>query len=142
MHYALPNEDLAIVHGGAVCEHASLVEGDAGTLYEQKSSLAERSWKNTPGSGCEDVGCFRCGMKIVNGPVLSASDTSGDKMNSTTQNKKVPIHVIREERLLFLQDEVETLKDRNSWLEDELEEANAVIYRLEHGLPVSFKEEI
>jgi predicted nucleic acid-binding Zn-ribbon protein len=73
---------------------------------------------------------------------LWLSDIFGAQMNSNSQNKKGSIRAIREEYLLFLQDEVETLKDRNNWLEDELEEANDVIYRLEHGLPVSFSEEI
>jgi predicted nucleic acid-binding Zn-ribbon protein len=56
----------------------------------------------------------------------------------TSQDKKVPKSVIREKQVLYLQDEVETLKDQINWLEDEIEEANDTIYRLEHGLPVAW----
>ena len=60
--------------------------------------------------------------------------------DSTSEEKKVSTNAIREKQLLALQDEVETLRDRNTWLEDELEEAKDVIYRLEHGLPVDWRE--
>jgi predicted nucleic acid-binding Zn-ribbon protein len=60
--------------------------------------------------------------------------------DSTSQEKKVSTNVIREKQLLALQDEIDTLSDRNKELEDELEEANDVIYRLVHGLPVDWRE--
>lgn len=58
---------------------------------------------------------------------------------STSQEKKVSTSAIREKQLLDLQEENDILKDRNKWLEDELEEASDVIYRLEHGLPVNWE---
>jgi hypothetical protein len=78
MTHALQNKDPAIVHGGAVCAHVPLTERDTGTLCEQKSSLAERSWKNTPRSRCGDVGYFRGVMKIVKCPMLQASSGTID----------------------------------------------------------------
>ena len=62
------------------------------------------------------------------------------QQDSTSQEKKVSTNVIREKQLLALQDEIDTLSDRIKWLEDELEEANDVIYRLVHGLPVDWRE--
>lgn len=60
--------------------------------------------------------------------------------NSTSEEKKVSTNVIREKQLLALQDENATLRDRINWLEDELEEARDDISRLEHGLPVEWRE--
>ena len=60
--------------------------------------------------------------------------------DSTSKEKKVSTSVIREKQLLALQDEIDTLRDCNKALQDELEEANDVIYRLVHGLPVDWRE--
>ena len=57
----------------------------------------------------------------------------------TLKNKKLSQRAIREERYLFLLDEVETWRDRCSWLEDELSEALDALYRSEHGLPISWR---
>lgn len=64
----------------------------------------------------------------------------GIHKDSTSQEKKVPTSAIREKQLLSLQDEIDTLSNRNKELGDEFEEANDVIYRLVHGLPVDWRE--
>lgn len=64
----------------------------------------------------------------------------GIQKDSPSKEKRVSTSVIREKQLLALQDEVATLRDRNKWLEDELEEAYDDIFRLEHGLPIEWRE--
>jgi hypothetical protein len=41
----------------------------------------------------------------------------------------------------ILKEQLATCQFHNNWLEDELEEANDVIYRLEHGLPVEWEND-
>ena len=61
-----------------------------------------------------------------------------DNTRATFEDKKLAPRKFRKKQQSYLQDEVATLRDRVLALEDELEEAYDVIYRLEHGLPVSW----
>ena len=60
--------------------------------------------------------------------------------SSPSQSKKLSQKAIREEQYLFLLDEVETWKDRCSWLEEELSETLDALYRSEHGLPIIWRD--
>ncbi|MFA5069618.1 MAG: hypothetical protein WC487_05840, partial [Candidatus Omnitrophota bacterium] len=65
---------------------------------------------------------------------------NGIQKDFPSEEKKVSTNVIREKQILALQDENATLQDKIKWLEDELEEARDDISRLEHGLPVEWRE--
>ena len=58
--------------------------------------------------------------------------------SSPSQNKILSHRAIKEELIACLRDEIATLEDRISWLSDELEERDNIIYRLQVGLPVSW----
>jgi len=60
--------------------------------------------------------------------------------NPTSQNKKLSSKAIREEQYLFMLNEVETWRDRCSWLEDELSGALDALYRSDRGLPISWRD--
>ena len=61
-----------------------------------------------------------------------------DNTKTTFKDKRITPKELRKQQITYLVDEVQTLRDRINWLEDELEEAYDLVYRLEHGLSVSW----